>query len=129
MSRMPSPNEQPADARSQSRLAAWMSVIAIYLAASLVQILVYGAGASHSEVSATTDTAPSWASELFYLVEVLAWLLGPATIATWIAVRKLRFWKDMGTERMTVTTALALLLLPALSIYLGVVVSFNTWGT
>ena len=123
--------EQLNDVVAQSKLATWAGAVAAYGAASLVQILVYGAGASGDGPSAgaTTDSATPWLSELFEIAIVLAWLLGPAAIATWFSARKLGFWKDIGTERMGVARALALLLFPALSSYLGAVVSVNIWGT
>ena len=123
--------EQLTDVVAQSKLATWAGAVAAYGTASLIQILVYGAGASGdgSGVAATTDAATRWLSNLFDIVIVLAWLLGPAAIATWFSARKLGFWKDIGTGRLGVPRALALLLLPALSSYLGAVVSVNIWGT
>ena len=110
--------------------AAWAGVVATYGAASLVQILVYGAGASGAGTvaEATADATTHWLSELFDVVIVLAWLLGPAAIATWFSASQLHFWKDIGTNRLGVPRALALLVLPVLSIYLGAFVSINTWG-
>ena len=123
--------EQLTSMVAQSKLAAWTSTVMAYGAASLVQILVYGAGASGdgSRVVTTNDAATRGLSNLFEIAIALMWLLGPAAIATWFSTRKLGFWKDIGTERLGVPRALALLLLPALSSYLGAVVSVNIWGT
>ena len=123
--------EQLTDVVAQSKLATWAGAVAAYGTASLIQILVYGAGASGdgSRVVTTNDAATRGLSNLFEIAIVLAWLLGPAAIATWFSARKLGFWKDIGTGRLGVPRALALLLLPALSSYLGAVVSVNIWGT
>jgi len=119
--------EQLTEGVAQSRLAAWACAVAAYGAASLVQILLYGAGASGDGrgAGATADVATRWLSELFEIVIVLAWLVGPAAIATWVTARKLGFWNDIGTSRLGVPRALALLLLPILSSYFGAVVSVN----
>src|SRR6188768_2806119 len=109
--------EQLTSMVAQSKLAAWTSTVMAYGAASLVQILVYGAGASGdgSRVVTTNDAATRGLSNLFEIAIALTWLLGPAAIATWFSARKLGFWKDIGTGRLGVPRALALLLLPALS--------------
>jgi len=114
--------EQPANVAPQSRLVAWASAVAAYGAASLVQILMYGAGAM-------ATVTFRWSSGVIYIALVLAWLLGPAAIATWFLARRLKFWKDIGTDSLGVPRALALLLLPMLSSYLGAAVSVNVWGT
>jgi len=59
----------------------------------------------------------------------LAWVLGPTVLATWFVVRKLKFWADAGTPRMTVLRSIAIILLPFLSINVGLAVSFTLWGT
>jgi len=123
--------EQLTDVVVHSKMAAWAGAVAAYGAASLVQILVYGAGASADGpgAGATTDAATQWLPELFEIAIALAWLLGPAAIATWFSARKLGFWKGIGSDRLGVPRALALLLFPALSSYLGAVVSVNIWGS
>jgi hypothetical protein len=115
----------------RSRLSAWAGTIATYAAASLVQIVLYGIGASGDRPVNGPATAVSTRlpSELFEIAIVLTWLLGPPALATWFAARKLGFWKDIGTDRFGVPRAIALLALPALSSYLGAVVSVNVWGT
>jgi len=117
--------------RPATKPAAWAGAVAAFCAASLFQVLMYGAGASADGAGAGTAAYLSthWLSELFEIGVVLAWLLGPAAIAFWFSARKLGFWNDIGTERLGVPRALALLLLPALSIYIGVFVSINIWGT
>jgi len=121
--------EQLSDVVGRSKLVAWAGVIAAYGAASVAQILVYGAGASGAHTGATFDGVPGWLAESFEVAIVLAWLLVPAAIATWFSARKLRFWKDIGTNHMGVPRALAMLFLPILSSYLGAVVSINVWGS
>lgn len=110
---------------------AWAGTLAAYAAASLVQIVLYGASASGDApgARANADAATRLPAELFEIFIGLAWLLGPAAIATWFSARKLGFWKDIGTNRLGVPRALALLLLPALSSYLGAFVSVNVWGS
>jgi hypothetical protein len=112
---------------SENKLAVWTGVIAAYVSASLVQILICGFAASSPTIGPTTSPVNRWILGLSYLVVLLAWLFGPAALATWYSVRKLHFWRAIGTERMTVPRSFALLLLPPLSIYLGIVVSINTW--
>jgi len=123
--------EQLTDVVAQSKVAAWAAAVAAYAAASVVQILVYGAGAAGDghDAGAIADVATRGLSEVFEIVLVLAWLLVPAAIATWFSARKLGFWKHIGTDRLGVPRALALLLLPTLSSCLGAVASINIWGT
>jgi hypothetical protein len=123
--------EHLTDVEAQSKLAAWTSAVAAYGVASLVQILAYGAGASGDGSSAitTNDPATRWLSNLFDIAIVLTWLVGPAATATWFLARKLGFWKDIGSQSLGLPRALALLLLPVLSSYLGAVISANIWGT
>ena len=123
--------EQLTDVVVQSKVSAWARAVAAYSVASLIQILLYGVGASGGSpgAGASTDLVIRWPAELFEIVLVLTWCLGPAAIATWYAARKVGFWKDIGTDRLGVPRALAMLLLPALSSYLGAVVSVNIWGT
>jgi hypothetical protein len=61
------------------------------------------------------------------LVLAAAWLIVPAAIATFLAVRTFRLIGPVPEQRPA-QALLALLLLPLLSAYLGVVGSFNTWG-
>ena len=123
--------EQLTDVVVQSKVSAWARAVAAYSVASLIQILLYGVGASGGSpgAGASTGSVIRWPTELFEIVLLLTWFLGPAAIATWYAARKVGFWKDIGTDRLGVPRALAMLLLPALSTYLGAVVAVNIWGT
>jgi len=119
------------NATAQSSLAAWTGTIAAYGAACLLQILAYGLAATADDSGAVAKSATSthWPSEIFEITIVLVWLLGPATLATWFSARILGFWKHSGTDRLGVSRALAMLMFPVLSSYLGAVVSINIWGT
>src|SRR3569832_2290378 len=95
--------ERLTEVEQQPKPTDWVGAVAAYGAASLLQILAYGAGASGNRPGRTADAAT--------IAIALAWLLGPAASATWFSVRQLRFWKDLGTGRLGVPRALALLLL------------------
>jgi hypothetical protein len=121
--------ERLTEGAAKSSAAAWAQVVAAFGAASLVQIIACGAAQSAGGSGTITVMTSPWVSGLYDLVIALVWFFGPASIATWYSARKLRFWKDAGTARMTLPRSLSMLVLPALSIYLGIFVSFNSWGT
>ena len=120
---------------AKSVFAAWAGVLLAYAAASLVQILSYGAGASspgpgaEAGIPVVPSASTRLLAELFEIVVVLAWIAGPAAIATWFAARGLRFWKVNEDERLGIPRKLAMFVLPTLSSYLGAFVSINIWGT
>jgi hypothetical protein len=116
MSVTQSAREEPA-----AKLLPWAATLTAYLVASGIQIAVYGVAASAAGGSLGL---PDWAYSPFILI----WLFAPATFATWVSARFLRAIRKAG-HRLAMLANLTLLLSAPLSIYLGVSVSFNTWGT
>jgi hypothetical protein len=57
----------------------------------------------------------------------VAWLVLPPLIATVLAIRTFGLLGRDRAQRST-PALLAILVLPLLSVYLGVAVSFNVWG-
>lgn len=118
---------------TEFRPTSWVGVIASYLAASAVQVLLCWAavlgGGSGSESSASVSRMPSTFAGLFEVFLFLIWLLVPVTLATIVAVRRFRFGAGIGTSRLSVPAAFAILLLPVLSMYLGGVIAVNIWGS
>jgi hypothetical protein len=112
---------QPAREEPAAKLLPWAATLTAYLVASGIQIAIYGAEASAASGSLGL---PDWAYTPFMLI----WLFAPATLATWVSARFLRSIRMAG-DRLTTLANLALLLSAPLSIYLGVFLSFNTWGT
>jgi hypothetical protein len=98
----------------------WICVCGAFVAASAVQVLIFAAQASHAVVS--------WLPGVLVVAGSIAWLVVPAAVATLIATRLLRSRTADGRGYFETSASLALLLLPPASIYLGVFVSFNTWG-
>lgn len=119
------PTEQQVNVIAQFKPVSWPGVIAAYVSASALQVLIYGLAAT----STRTSVSGGGMGELSEALLVLSWMLGPAALATVFAVRKLRFGAGAGTSRMTIPAAVSLLVLPLLSAYVGVLVSFNVWGT
>jgi len=107
------------DARSGSRLFAWAGSIGSFVVATGLQIAIFGLVVPNNSLSKLA--AP------IGMVLAVAWFVLPAAIATFLAVRTFRLIGPLP-ERRSAQALLALLLLPLLSVYLGVVVSFNTWG-
>ena len=109
----------PGGESTRSRPIAWLASIALFVSATALQIAIYAFVVSNGAQSKMV-----WPLGLFLAV---LWLLGPAALATIIAVRRFQLIAPEPGQRST-QALVALLLLPLLSAYLGVFVSFNVWG-
>ena len=105
--------------RITSRPIAWTASVGAYVAATALQVAIFG-------VVVPNAALPKLIAPVGF-VFAAAWLVLPAAIATFLAVRVFRLIGPDPGQRST-QALLALLLLPAASVYLGVVISFNTWG-
>jgi hypothetical protein len=102
----------------RSRPIAWGASVAAFIAAAALQIAIFGV--------VSNAALPKLAAPMGFVLAA-AWLVLPAAIATYLAVRFFRLIGPDPGQRST-QALLALLLLPIISVYLGVVISFDTWG-
>jgi hypothetical protein len=105
---------------AMSKLLPWAGSLLAFLAASGVQAAIYGAGA--------TSTGGLSLPEPVEFLVLLAWILVPAGVATWNSLRLLRSVRA-ARDRLVKVANVTLLLFAPLSVYLGLFISFNTWGT
>ena len=107
---------------TKSQVPLWAAIIGSFALASCVQILFYGAptllefGGYH---------LPEW----LYEPVVLSFFFAPATIAFLVSLRLLRSAARNADRRLSAPPIVAISILAVLSAYMGVFVSFNTWGT
>ena len=102
-----------------SRPIIWAASVGAFVAATVLQIATFGLVAPNA---ALAELAVPMG-----FVLAAAWLFLPAAIAAFSAVRFFRLIGPDPSQRST-QALLALLLLPAVSMYLGVMISFNIWG-
>jgi len=102
-----------------SRPTAWAASVGAFVASTALQVAIFGAVVPNAALSKLG--AP------MSFVLAASWLVLPASIATFLAVRFFRLIARDPAKR-SAQSLLALLLLPAVSMSLGVVISFNTWG-
>lgn len=103
----------------KSRALTWVATTALFAAATALQIAIYA-------IVVPTGALSSVAGSIV-LVLAAVWLVLPAGLATFLAVRTFRLIEPVPAQRST-QSLLASFLFPLASVYLGVFVSFNTWG-
>src|SRR5262245_4267523 len=103
-------------------MALWFKVTVAFFAASSIQVLFYGA-------PALFGFGGYHVSGHLYLPVMLAFFFAPALAAMLFALhRVVAFYRQVGRS-VPVLVVAAVLLLALISAYMGVFVSFNTWGT
>jgi hypothetical protein len=104
---------------SASRAISWLASVVVFTAAAALQIATFG-------IVVPQRLLANVASPIAIGIAV-AWLVLPPLVATVLAVRRFRLLGHDRAQRST-PGLLAILVLPLLSVYLGVAVSFNVWG-
>jgi uncharacterized membrane protein len=109
---------------SASRVLLWVLILGIFACGSGVQILMYGGPHIWPDAFANARLP-----EFLYVPWVLAFFFAPGLTAAGLAVWLLyRFYRR--EESVPGPAAiLVLIILAVVSCYMGVFVSFNTWGT
>ena len=100
----------------------WLLIVALFVAASLLQIIFYAAPLVLG-FGAYRIPAP------LYVPAVLAYFFVPAATATWGSVALIRRSRVRHNPRPIRLAVGVIVLLACLSSYLGVFVSFNMFGT
>jgi hypothetical protein len=103
---------------SNSRLFAWAASIGAFVAATALQVAIFAVASGGSLPKVPVSIR---------LVLTIAWLVLPAIAATFLSVRVFRLIEPEAHQRST-RALLAIVLLPLLSAYFGVYISFNIWG-
>ena len=104
------------------RLAFGLRILSLFIAAVLLQALIYG---GPRLLGFSGYRVPGW----FYFPLFLLFMFGPGTAATVIALVLLRNRRRRQARTRSVWPIIAVILLGLASCYLGVFVSFNTWGS
>jgi len=101
----------------------WAKVAAVFAAASSLQILMYA--------RPLWGGAPAWMRlpDQLYTPAVLVFFFGPSMAAAAVALRLLYRHHAAQDQVLPMTGVLVIVVLTVVSGYLGVLVSFNTWGT
>lgn len=103
----------------RSRPAVWMASIASFAVATALQVAIYGLVVPNRALSEVPGPIA--------LVFAATWLVLPVTVASLLSFRQFRL-VAIEPERRSASSLIALLVLPLLSVYLGVLLSFNIWG-
>jgi hypothetical protein len=102
-----------------SRPMSWIASVVVFSAAAALQVVIFGLVVpSRLLVNVPSPLA---------VVIATAWLVLPPIIATLLAVRTFQLVAREPAQRST-SALIAILVLPLLSLYLGVTISFNVWG-
>ena len=115
------PDAVPGTATPRSKLHLWVAISALFSVASCVQILFYGAP---TFLGSGGYHIPRW----LYEPTVLAFFFAPAAVALLFSLRLLRSASPRADRALGVWSVVTVVLLAILSAYIGVFVSFNTWG-
>ena len=112
-----------------ARFRLWGSIALAFAAASMVQILMYARSLWSGEPVWGRGSPLGGAADYLYTPLVLLFFFGPGIVASMIALRIL--YRTYGAEGHAppLLAVLAIVLMTIVSCYLGVFVSFNTWGT
>lgn len=116
------PDAVPGTIIAKPKLHLWVAIAALFVVASCVQVLFYGAP---TFLGLGGYNLPRW----LYEPIVLAFFFAPSATALFVSLRLLRSavrHADRGLGAWPVVTVASLAVLSA---YIGVFVSFNTWGT
>ena len=116
------PDAVPGTITPKPKLHLWVAIAALFFVASCVQILFYGAP---TFLGFGGYQFPRW----LYEPVVLAFFFAPAAVALLYSLRLLRSAARHADRRLGVWSVVTVALLAVLSAYIGVLVSFNTWGT
>ena len=116
------PDAVPGTITPKPRLYLWAVIAALFVVASCVQILFYGA-------PTFLDLGGFHFSRWHYEPVVLAFLFAPAAIALFVSLRLLRSAARHADGGLGIWSVVTVVLLAIVSAYMGVFVSFNTWGT
>jgi len=113
---------QISNAIGKSRVSAWLGVLGLFALASATQVATYGALSlfhlgAHAVPKAVTDLA------------IQLWFLAPATLAALASIRVLRANLIGVGGNLRAWAVMSVALLALFSIYLGVFVAFNIWGS
>ena len=100
----------------------WAKIVLAFLAASSVQALFYGAPAIFG-FSGYHVSGP------LYLPVVLAYFFAPALAAMAFALSRVVAFYRVAGRSVSILAVAAVIVLAMVSAYMGVFVSFNTWGT
>ena len=103
--------------------ATWIRVALSFLAATGVQLLLYG-------VPARLAAGHDWLRDALYTPYALFWMVGPAFCAATYSVRLLkRRALESGRSIPGVSSLVLVVALTVLSAYAGMFICVNTWGT
>jgi hypothetical protein len=103
----------------KSKPVAWAASSASFVAASALQVATYAVTVPSGALTKVADPVA--------IALAAIWLLVPATLATILSVRGFQLIGSEPKSRST-QALVALSILPLLSVFLGVAVSFNLWG-
>jgi len=107
-----------------SRLLLWLLILGMFVCASGVQILMYGGPHIWPDAFASARLPES-----LYVPWVLAFFFAPGLTAAGLAVWLLYRFYQQEESVPGPAAILVLIVLAVASCYMGVIVSFNTWGT
>jgi len=116
------PDSVPGAITAKRQLRLWVAIVGSFAVASCVQVLFYGApeilgfGGYH---------IPRW----LYEPIVLSFFFAPSAVALIFSLRLLRSTARHVGRGLSVWPVVTVAILAILSAYIGVFVSFNTWGT
>jgi hypothetical protein len=116
------PDAVPEVEKADARLRLWAMIVCSFAVASCVQIFFYGAP---TLLGFGAYNLPGW----LYQPAVLSFLFVPAALALLFSLNRLRAAGLHVGRSLSAWPIVTVSLLAILSAYLGVYVSFNTWGT